>query len=461
MDYSIFLWHSYEENLENTPDDKERAMAQAISNTISSVVGSSITTIAGFIALCFMSFTLGLDLGIVMAKGVFIGVISCVTILPSMLLVFDKAIQKTKHKPLLPDMPKISEFIVKHTWLLAVLFVILLIPSIYGYKNTSVYYNLDSTLPKTLPSIMANTKQNELFNMNSTHMVLYDADMPIGESQRMIADIKAVDGVKNVLGIDSIVGPNIPREMIPDEIKEKLESNEYKLMLVMSEYKVASDEVNKQCNELSKIIKSYDSKAMLVGEAPCTKDLIEITDNDFATVNEVSIGAIFLIIVFVFKSISLPVILVGVIELAIFINMGLPFYTSTTLPFVASIVIGTIQLGSTVDYAILMTTRYRKERESGADKRSAVLTAHKISMKSIVVSALSFFAATFGVGLVSNIDMIGSLCSLMARGALISMFIVLTMLPTMLIIFDKLICFTTLGNNKKEKHIRFGRLRTV
>ena len=461
MDYSIFLWHSYEENLENMNGDKDAAMANAISNTISSVVGSSITTIAGFVALCFMSFTLGLDLGIVMAKGVFIGVLSCITILPSMLLTFDKAIQKTKHRPLLPDMPRVSEFIVKHTWLFAILFVILLLPSVYGYRNTSVYYNLDSTLPKDLPSIMANTKQNELFNMNCTHMVLYDADMPVNEAQKMISDIKAVDGVKKVLGIDSIVGPNIPQEMIPEEIKEKLESNEYKLMLVMSEYKVASDEVNRQCDELSSIIKSYDKRAMLVGEAPCTKDLIEITDKDFARVSEVSIGAIFLIILFVFKSISLPLILVGVIELAIFINMGIPFYTSTTLPFVASIVIGTIQLGSTVDYAILMTTRYRKERESGLDKKEAVLTAHKASMKSIMVSALSFFAATFGVGLVSNIDMIGSLCSLMARGALISMFIVLTMLPTMLIIFDKVICLTTVSNNKKERHIKFHRLRTV
>ena len=461
MDYSIFLWHSYEENLESLNGDKEAAMANAISNTISSVVGSSITTIAGFVALCFMSFTLGLDLGIVMAKGVFIGVLSCITILPSMLLTFDKAIQKTKHKPLLPDMPRVSEFIVKHTWLFAILFVILLIPSVYGYKNTNVYYNLDSTLPKDLPSIMANTKQNELFNMNSTHMVLYDSNMPVNEAQKMISDLKAVDGVKKVLGIDSIVGPNIPQEMIPDEIKEKLESNEYKLMLVMSEYKVASDEVNRQCDEISQIIKSYDKKSMLVGEAPCTKDLIEITDKDFARVSEVSIGAIFLIILFVFKSVSLPLILVGVIELAIFINMGIPFYTSTTLPFVASIVIGTIQLGSTVDYAILMTTRYRKERESGLDKKETVLTAHKASMKSIMVSALSFFAATFGVGLVSNIDMIGSLCSLMARGALISMFIVLTMLPTMLIIFDKVICLTTVSNNKKERHIKFHRLRTV
>lgn len=455
MDYSIFLWHSYEENLERYSNDKERAMAHAISNTISSVVGSSITTVAGFVALCFMSFTLGLDLGIVMAKGVVIGVICCITVLPSMLLIFDRAIQKTKHKPLLPEMPKVSEFIVNHSKVFAVLFVILLIPSLYGYKNTSVYYNLDTTLPKELPSIQANDKLNDLFEMNSTHMILCDANMDTLQTNLMISDIEKVNGIKSVLGIDSIVGPTIPREMIPEKLLEELSSENYKMMLVMSEYKVASDEVNEQCDELSRIIKSYDSNAMLVGEAPCTKDLIEITDKDFATVSEVSIGAIFLIILLVFKSVSLPLILVGVIELAIFINMGIPFYTSTTLPFVASIVIGTIQLGSTVDYAILMTTRYKKERSQGMDKKEAVLTAHKASMTSIMVSALSFFAATFGVGLVSNIDMIGSLCSLMARGALISMFIVLTMLPTMLLIFDKLICKTTLGI-KTVKNVKEG-----
>lgn len=453
MDYSIFLWHSYSENLEKYEEDKERAMAHAIANTISSVVGSSITTVAGFVALCFMSFTLGLDLGIVMAKGVVIGVISCITVLPSMLLIFDKAIQKTKHKSLLPDLPKVSDFIVSHPAWFAVLFVVLLIPALYGYKNTSVYYNLDSTLPKTLPSIMANDKLNDEFEMNSTHMLLCDVNLSTEQTDSMIRDMKNVDGVKNVLGLDSLLGPAIPREMLPEKVTGELQSNEYKLMLIMSEYKVASDEVNRQCEELSSIAKGYDSKAMLVGEAPCTKDLIQITDKDFATVSEVSIGAIFLIILFVFKSLSLPVILVGVIELAIFINMGIPFYTGSTLPFIASIVIGTIQLGSTVDYAILMTTRYKKERANGADRKEAVSIAHKASMKSIIVSALSFFAATFGVGLVSNIDMIAALCILMARGALISMFIVLTMLPTMLYIFDFVICWRLNRKQKKENMI--------
>lgn len=440
MDYSIFLWHSYEENLEKYDGDKERAMSHAISNTISSVVGSSVTTIAGFAALCFMSFTLGKDLGIVMAKGVLIGVICCITVLPAMLLIFDKAIQKTRHRSLLPDMPKVSEFIVKHPALFAVLFVILLLPALYGYKNTGVYYNLDTTLPETLPSIVANTKLNDLFEMNSTHLLLCDVNLSGEKTGAMIDEMKQVPGVKSILGLDSLVGPAIPKEMIPDKVKDELESGEYKMMMILSEYKVASNEVNEQCDALENIAKSYDSKAMLVGEAPCTRDLIRITDKDFATVSEVSIGVIFLIILFVFKSVSLPIILVGVIELAIFINMGIPFYTGTVLPFIASIVIGTIQLGSTVDYAILMTTRYKKERENGVERRNAVLIAHKASVKSIIVSALSFFAATFGVGLVSNIDMIASLCNLMARGALISMFIVLTMLPTMLYLFDRLIC---------------------
>lgn len=453
MDYSIFLWHSYEENLAKSNGSREDAMTDAIADTITSVVGSSITTVAGFVALCFMSFKLGMDLGIVMAKGVLIGVISCVTILPSMLLLFDKAIQKTHHKPLLPDLPKVSKFIVNHTWIFAILFVILLIPSFFGYQHTAVYYNLDSTLPKDLPSIVANEKLNENFEMNCTHMLLTDVNLPSDQMTQMISELKSVDGVKDILGLDSIVGPSVPSEMIPDDIRKMLESDEYRMMLIISEYKVASDEVNAQCDRIGEIAKSYDPKSMLVGEAPCTRDLIRITDHDFATVSEVSIGAIFLIILCVFKSVSLPLILVGVIELAIFINMGIPYYTGNVIPFVASIVIGTIQLGSTVDYAILMTTRYKLERGNGKAPREAVLIAHQASMKSIVVSALSFFAATFGVGLVSNIDMIGSLCTLMARGALISMCIVLTMLPTMLLLFDKLICVTSWKFAPKE-HFR-------
>lgn len=464
MDYSIFLWHSYEENLAKSNGSREDAMTDAIADTITSVVGSSITTVAGFVALCFMSFKLGMDLGIVMAKGVLIGVISCVTILPSMLLLFDKAIQKTHHKPLLPDLPKVSKFIVNHTWIFAILFVILLIPSFFGYQHTAVYYNLDSTLPKDLPSIVANEKLNENFEMNCTHMLLTDVNLPSDQMTQMISELKSVDGVKDILGLDSIVGPSVPSEMIPDDIRKMLESDEYRMMLIVSEYKVASDEVNAQCDRIGEIAKSYDPKSMLVGEAPCTRDLIRITDHDFATVSEVSIGAIFLIILCVFKSVSLPLILVGVIELAIFINMGIPYYTGNVIPFVASIVIGTIQLGSTVDYAILMTTRYKLERGNGKAPREAVLIAHQASMKSIVVSALSFFAATFGVGLVSNIDMIGSLCTLMARGALISMCIVLTMLPTMLLLFDKLICVTSWkfapGEHMKKRRSAIGIAKT-
>lgn len=448
LDYSIFLWHSYEEQKGIHPDHKEEAMAQAIANTISSVVGSSITTIAGFIALCFMSFTLGMDLGIVMSKGVIFGVISCVTVLPSMLLVFDKAVEKTGHKALIPDLPKVSEWIVNHYIVFGILFILLWIPAIIGYKNTKVYYNLDSTLPQDLPSIVANAKLNESFQMNSTHMVLVPKDMEMASLNQLIYEMKQVDGVKDVLGTDALIGPNFPREMLPEEIIDKLESDEWKMMLVMSEYKVASDEVNEQCDQLETVIKKYDTRSMLVGEAPCTRDLIHITAKDFKNVSLVSIGAILLIVLLVFRVAAMPVILVGVIELAIFINMGIPYYTDSVIPFIASVVIGTIQLGSTVDYAILMTSRYMTERKNGLEKKEAVLIAHKTSMKSIFVSALSFFAATFGVGLVSNIDMIGSLCNLMARGALISMAVVLTMLPMMYMMFDGLLCRSL---NKKRK----------
>ena len=450
MDYSIFLWHSYCENKERFPEDKERAMSHAIRNTITSVVGSSITTVAGFIALCFMSFTLGMDLGIVMAKGVIFGVAACVTVLPSLILIFDKVIEKTKHKPIIPDLGGISGFVTGRFYIFIILFVVILIPAVYGYTHTKVYYNLDETLPKDLDSIVANSKLQEEFNMNSTHMVLMKSDMTSKDADAMITEMKKIDGVKTVLGLDALIGPTIPKEMIPNKMKEVLENDEYQLMLIMSEYKVASDEVNKQCDELNAVIKKYDEKGMLVGEAPCTKDLIEITDVDFKTVSVVSIGAIFLIIAVVFRSISLPVILVSVIEFAIFISMGIPCYTNTEIPFIASIVIGTIQLGATVDYAILMTNRYKKERKRGAGKEQAIQIALGASVQSIMVSALSFFAATFGVGFYSNIDMISSLCTLMARGAIISMFVVILVLPAMFMVFDGLIIHTSIGFYDKD-----------
>ena len=438
MDYSIFLWHSYQENKQGAADNKE-AMAIAISETITSVVSSSMTTVAGFIALCFMSFTLGMDLGVVMAKGVVFGVITCVTVLPSMILVFDKALVKTKHKALLSDMKGVGDFVTKHYRIFVLLFVAALFPAIFGYKNTTVYYNLDETLPKDLASIIANEKLNEAFDMNATHMLLLRADLPAKDVKSMADEMKAVGGVNWVLGLNAVKGDSIPDELIPDSLKGALMSENWQLLLVGSQYKVASEEVNDQCRSLSAICKAYDSKGMLVGEAPCTKDLIEITDKDFNTVSVVSIGVIFLIILLVFKSVSLPVILVSVIEMAIFVNMGIPYYTGTQIPFIASVVIGTIQLGATVDYAILMTTRYRKERYDGVEKREAVTIACQSSVKSIVVSALSFFAATFGVGLYSNIDMISSLCTLMARGALISMVSVIFILPSMFMIFDRII----------------------
>lgn len=450
MDYSIFLWHSYEENQKRYTDDKKRAMAHAISNTITSVVGSSITTVAGFVALCFMSFTLGMDLGVVMAKGVVLGVICCVTVLPAMLLVFDKAVEKTKHKAILPDMGGIADKIVKHYKVFLILFVVILIPAFYGYQNTDVYYDLAGTLPKELESIIAKEKLDENFEMGATHMIIADSSLSLKDARAMIKEIKQVDGVKIAAGFDSMIGAAIPKEIIPEEVKEIMIQGDYQMMIVASEYAIASDEVNQQCEEINNIIKKYDETAMLIGEAPCTKDLIEITDEDFKTVSAVSIGAIVLIIAFVFKSVSLPVILVSVIEFAIFINMGIPYYTNTTLPFIASIVIGTIQLGATVDYAILMTNRYKKVRNNGAEKREAVLDALQGSIQSIIVSALSFFAATFGVGLYSNIDMISSLCSLMARGAIISMFVVILVLPSMFMLFDKIICASSVGFKAKK-----------
>ena len=454
MDYSIFLWHSYEEKQEVYPGDKDRAMAHAISNTISSVVGSSITTIAGFIALCFMSFTLGLDMGIVMAKGVVFGVICCVTVLPAMILIFDKAIEKTKHKVLLPDISRISSWVVNHFYVFIVLFVIILVPALYGYTHTDVYYDLAGTLPRDLQSSIANDKLDEEFAMGATHMILLDSSLSSKEVISMTDEIKAVDGVKNVIGLDSMLGGTIPKELLPDKLVSNLENDKYKLLLVTSEYAVASDEVNGQCDAIKTIVKNYDSKGMLIGEAPCTKDLIEITDKDFKVVSAVSIGVIFVIILFVFQSISLPVILVAVIEFAIFINMGIPAYTGTVLPFIASIVIGTIQLGATVDYAILMTNKYKRGRNHGLDKKTAIIEGMQSSVQSILVSGFSFFAATFGVGLYSNIDMISSLCTLMARGALISMVVVILVLPSMFMIFDKIIINTSVGFKppKERKH---------
>ena len=445
MDYSIFLMHSYQEQQVRYNGDKERAMAHAISQTFSSVIGSSVTTVAGFIALCFMSFTLGKDIGIVMAKGVIFGVLVCVTVLPSMILCCDKLIEKTKHKPLLPDIGRISDKVTKRYVIYVVAFVILLFPAIYGNNHTGVYYNLDESLPKDLPSVIANTKLKEDYNMNTTHMILVDSSVAGSDVKKMSQEIEKVDGVKLVLGLDNLVGSGVPADMLPESVTGMLKNDKYQLLMVNSTYKVATDKVNKQIEQIDKIMDKYDKGAMLVGEGPLTKDLINITDTDFKRVSAVSIGIVFVIILLLFKSVTIPVILVGVIEFAIFVNMGIPFYTGTKLPFVASIVIGTIQLGATVDYAILMTTRYQRERSRGAGKFDAITTAHKFSAQSIIVSALSFFAATIGVGLYSNIDMISSLCILMARGALISMVVVVLILPSLFMVFDKIIVKTSKG----------------
>ena len=437
--------HSYEEQQIRYDGDKHRAMAHAISQTFSSVIGSSVTTIAGFIALCFMSFTLGLDIGVVMVKGVILGVLACVTILPSMILCCDKIIEKTKHKPFLPDIGRISDKVTKRYLIYVALFVVLLFPAIYGNNHTGVYYNLDETLPKDLPSIIANEKLKEDYDMNTTHMILVDSSTDSADVGKMLKEMDKVDGIKWALGLDSLIGPSVPASMIPDSVTSSLKNDKYQLVLANSEYKVATDELNDQIKELNTILHKYDKGGMLIGEGPLTADLIDITDKDFKTVSAVSIGIIFVIIMLLFKSISLPIILVGVIEFAIFVNMGIPYYMGTKLPFVASIVIGTIQLGSTVDYAILMTTRYKRERNHGANKYDSITTAHRVSAQSIMVSALSFFAATIGVGLYSNIDMISSLCILMARGALISMVVVIFVLPSMFMVFDKVIVKTSKG----------------
>ena len=442
MDYSIFLWHSYEAHQEEGNPPTE-AMEKAIAETFTSIIGSSVTTIAGFIALCFMSFTLGMDMGIVMAKGVVFGVISCITVLPSMILFLDGPIRKTKHLPLLKDFAGIGDFVTKHAYPLLALAVLLLGPAVWGYRHTAIYYNLDSTLPRDLPGIVANAKLNDTFDMTCTHILMMNADVPAKEVRKMADEMKQEPGVKWVLGLNTILPPSVPQELIPDHLKESLITDDWQMLLIGSEYEVASEEVNSQVEVLSGIAKKYDQGSMLIGEAPCTKDLIRVTDHDFNTVSTVSIAVIFIIIALVFRSVSLPVLLVAVIEFGIIVNMGIPAFTGTKLPFVASIVIGTIQLGSTVDYAILMTTTYLRGRCEGKDKKTAVREAVNVSTKSILVSAVSFFAATFGVGMYSDIDMISSLCVLMSRGALISMICVIFLLPSLLLIFDGIITRTT------------------
>ncbi len=452
MDYSIFLWHSYLEQQERFAGDKKRAMAHAIKATITSVVGSSVTTVAGFIALCFMSYTLGLDLGRVMAKGVVFGVIGCVTILPSMILVFDRLIEKTRHRPLMPKFDKLVNFVVKRFPAFLIIFVLILPAAYYGYHKSGgeVYYNLGATLPDYLGYVQATSKLEEDFEAGATHMVLLDKKVSSRDVRDMVREIKQVEGVQFALGLDSAVGSMIPEELIPDEARNKLESENWKLLLVQSEYSTATDEVNAQIAELKGILKRYDENGMLIGEAPCTKDLIEITDHDFQVVNTISIIAIFLIIAIVLKSISLPVILVAVIEFAIFINLGIPHYTGTSLPFIAPICISTIQLGATVDYAILMTTRY---------KTGAISTALSTSLPSVLVSALGFFAATLGVAVYSDVDMIRSLCALMARGAIISLLAVAFILPAMFLLFDRLICATSIGFKPEREKMRTEEVR--
>lgn len=445
MDYSIFLLNSYEENKLRFPGDKNRAMGHAISNTFKSIVGSSVTTIAGFAALCCMTFTLGRDLGIVMAKGVVIGVICCVTLLPSMVLIFDKAIEKTRHRPLIRNVEKPSRFITKHYKIWLVVFLVLLFPAIYGNNHTKVYYNIAQSLPSSLPGNVANEKLQEDFDMSTMHMILMNKDMDSKDKRDMMDAVDQVDGIKWTIGMNSLFGPSIPDSMIPGDVRKMLQSDKYELAFACSEYESATPTVNKQIAAIDKIVKSYDDSAMVIGEAPLMKDLQDVTDVDLRNVNIISIAAIFIIIMLVFKSISLPVILVAVIEFAIAVNMAVPFYQGTSLPFVASIVIGTIQLGATVDYAILMTSRYQKERQRGHSKKEAISIAHKASMLSIITSGCSFFAATFGVACYSKVDMIGSICTLLSRGALISMAVVIMVLPAMFMIFDKVICKTSIG----------------
>ena len=446
MDYSIFLWHSYNEQLQQNTDHNE-AMAVAIHETFVSVLGSSITTVAGFIALCFMSFTLGRDLGIVMAKGVLLGVIGCVTILPSMILLLDKPLQKTRHKSLIPDMGGFAKGVCKHFPVFLVIFALLIAPAYYGYDKTNdeVYYDMGQCLPEDIDYVIANSKLAEDFDISSTHMLLVDASLPTRDVRDMIDEMEQVDGVKYVLSLESVVGPLVPEDILPDSVRSLLNDGQWELMLINSEYKVASDAVSDQLDSLNAILKKYDDTGMLIGEAPCMKDMIDTTDHDFQVVNAVSIVAIFVIIALVEKSISLPFVLIAVIELAVFINLGLPHYFGQSLPFIAPICISTIQLGATVDYAILMTTRYKSERLNGNERKAAVYTALRTSAPSVIVSGLGLFAATFGVAVYSNIDIVGSMCMLMARGAIISVVLVLLVLPALLILCDGIICRTTKG----------------
>lgn len=454
IDYSIFLWHSYNEQ-RTYSDDNKTAMAVAIKETLTSVVGSSITTVAGFVALCFMSFTMGRDLGIVMAKGVLLGVLGCVTVLPALILVLDKPLQKTKHKSLIPNMSGFAKGVVRIFPVFLVIFALVIPPAYYGYSKTNdeVYYDIGQCLPEDMEYVIANSKLSEEFDIASTHMLLVDASLPAKQVRSMIREMEQVDGVKYVLGLESVVGSRVPEEILPESVTEILKNDKWELLLINSEYRVSSDAVNEQIDVLNSILKKYDKSGMLIGEAPCMKDMIETTSHDFQVVNVISIVAIFIIIALVEKSLSLPFVLISVIETAIFINLGLPHYFGQSLPFIAPICISTIQLGATVDYAILMTTRYKAERTQGNEKKDAVQTALAASIPSIIVSGMGLFAATFGVAIYSDVDMIGSMCMLMARGAIVSMLAVIFILPALLLLCDRLICATTLGMKNRKLEV--------
>ena len=445
LDYSIFLWHSYKEQKALT-DDKDEAMANAIRLTFTSILGSSLTTIAGFVSICFMSFTLGKDLGIVMSKGVILGVLGTVTLLPCVIRALDGAIEKTSHKPLLPDVSGIGRL--KHYKVLAVILLVMIIPAFYGYRNVNVYYDMSKVMPPELESVQANKKLEETFDMSTTHLLLVDADVSQKDVRDMTKEMQQVDGVKSVIGIDSLLGAGIPESILPEDVLSLVKGDRYQLMLVNSAYVISSDEVNAQIDSLNAILKKYDKGGMLIGEAPCTKDLIACTDRDFTVVSLISIIAIFVIIMLVQRSVSLPVLLVAVIELAIAANLCIPYYLKQELPFVGPILISTIQLGATVDYAILMTTRYKQNRLAGKDKKEAVQDAVASAAQSVLVSGLGFFAATYGVGLYSNVAIISSMCRLIARGALLSVAVVLLLLPAVLLIMDKVIVHTTAGMKK-------------